>query len=102
MAGAATELWNRLGERGLDRLTVARHKLLARKRPHLLPIYDRVALKVLSAPERTWWEPWWKALAQNPDIVERLEELRREVDVASHLSLLRVADIVIWMRNRHP
>ena len=79
---------------------VAVYKLLARKRLALFPIRDSVVSKALGQTAKLWWRPWWQALASAPDIVGRLAEIR-EVSGAGHLSLLRVADIVIWM-SRHP
>lgn len=79
---------------------VATHKLLARKRPLLLPIRDRVVEQALDAanPDE-WWRPWWQTLRTEGAVVAQLQ-LIREVAEAPHLSLLRVADIVIWMKNR--
>ena len=77
---------------------VAAYKLLARKRPHLLPIRDNDTWTALGRPSTRrsiWWELWWDALSGNPAIIDRLKELREEA-VATHLSLLRVADIVVW------
>lgn len=79
---------------------VAVYKLLARKRLALLPIRDSVVSKALRQTAKLWWRPWWETLADDPDIVARLEEIRR-LSGAAHLSLLRVADIVIWM-GHHP
>jgi hypothetical protein len=75
---------------------VARYKLLARKRPRLLPISDS---KVRDALNRTgnWWEAWWVTLRERPDLVNGLERIRLESG-APWLSLLRVADILVWMR----
>ena len=78
---------------------VAVYKLLARKRLALFPIRDSVAGKALRQTADPWWRPWWQALAGGSEIVGRLEEIR-QASGASHLSLLRVADIVVWMTHR--
>lgn len=88
-------LWRILRE-GLRFHRVATYKLLARKRPHLMPIRDSAADRALGKGQ-LWWRPWWEALSSSPVTVHRLMELRSEVGLPE-LSLLRVADIVIWMR----
>lgn len=80
---------------------VATHKLLARKRPLLLPIRDTVVERALGLTHRNdgWWRPWWIALSTDDLLVLRLQEIRERA-AAPHLSLLRVADIVMWLQNR--
>lgn len=78
---------------------VAVHKLLARKRLALFPIRDTVVEKALGQTADPWWRPWWETLAGEPELVGRLDEIRRRSG-ADHLSLLRVADIVVWMAHR--
>lgn len=80
---------------------VATHKLLARKRPSLLPIRDTVVERALglTGPDDGWWRPWWRTLTTDDAIVSQLRAVRRSAGT-EHLSLLRVADIVIWLRNR--
>jgi hypothetical protein len=45
-----------------------------------------------------WWGAWWEALHYNPTIVQALITLRQNSSAAAHLSILRVADIVTWMK----
>lgn len=73
---------------------VATSKLLARKRPHLFPIRDSRTVDKLGRPAN-WWVAWWEALYNDPQIVDDLSRLRQRSG-ATHLSLLRVADIVPW------
>ena len=77
---------------------VAVYKLLARKRPLLMPIRDTVVEKALKQTASAWWSPWWSSLATDAQLVQHLVDVR-EVCKCSHLSLLRIADIVIWLRN---
>jgi Family of unknown function (DUF6308) len=95
-AGSPADLlWHHLrNDVGLR--SVATHKLLARKRPHLLPIRDSATNRALTK-HTPWWRPWWLALSTSPSTIERLRTLREKAG-SPELSLLRVADIVIWMR----
>lgn len=79
---------------GLPR--VATYKLLARKRPHLLPVRDTKVEAVLHPGEAAWWRPWWEELTSRTTLVETLGRVREDAEVG-HLSLLRVADICVWM-----
>lgn len=100
-SGPATQLYNLMrrdaSEGGAWMGVTATSKLLARKRPALIPIRDRVMATSLSAG-KDWWRPWWEAL-QLSDVRERIEEVRSFAN-AGDLSLLRTADIAIWMRQR--
>lgn len=80
---------------------VATHKLLARKRPLLLPIRDTVVERALGLSGRNdpWWRPWWVALSTDAALVCQLRAIR-QLAGTQYLSLLRVADIVIWFQNK--
>ena len=78
---------------------VAVYKLLARKRLSLMPIRDTVVEKALRQKADPWWRPWWQTLSGDPDLVAHLGVIR-QASGALHLSLLRVADIVVWMTHR--
>jgi hypothetical protein len=77
---------------------VATFKLLARKRPHMCPIRDSFAEQALGNPKDWYWS-WQEAFKQESNIVAKLEKLRDGHSGAKHLSLLRVADIIIWERQ---
>jgi hypothetical protein len=94
----SVSIWKILEEIGIPR--VAKYKLLARKRPALFPIRDTVMERQLGNPE-DWYENWFLAFQdKNLDLKHRLGLIREKVAAASHLSLLRVADIVIWERQQ--
>lgn len=95
-----TELYDLLRQR-ISFPRVATHKLLARKRPLLLPIRDTVVEQALGLgdPKDEWWRPWWIALSTDEALVLHLREIR-QLAGAQYLSLLRIADIVIWLQNR--
>lgn len=82
-------------EEGATTKWVASRKLVGRKRPHLIPIKDSRAVKKLGDAD-DWWKAWWEALRFGSENVARLSALRSAAN-ANHLSLLRVADIVVWM-----
>lgn len=85
-------------------------KLLARKRPHLIPIFDQVVACVTGFTDsKGHWEWTFDALVANDlELVRELETLRRDVtirtDRVSNISLLRVLDVAIWMDHQilHP
>ena len=108
--GPAQELWQMLHDirpRPQDRNRlgpVAAGKLLARKRPHLIPVYDSHVKDVLGRPtnDRSWWRDLRCQLAKDEDLVRELESVRARAG-AGHLSLLRTFDIMCWMfwENQH-
>ena len=75
-------------------------KLLAAKRPALVPIRDSVVHVALGSPKE-WWSPW-VGFMTGPDATARLKQIRKVAVAAraQHLSLLRVLDVVIWMAHR--
>ena len=79
-------------------------KLLARKRPRLIPVYDRVVKTALGRGDADeWWRPLRHALIDDPHVVARLSVLRDTAHIADTVSLLRVLDVCIWMQeNGHP
>jgi hypothetical protein len=97
MAGSpASRLYAALD--GIDGVgDVTAHKLLARKRPHLLPVFDSVVGDALLPPQEAVWEPLWETL-QNPVVTTRLQQLHAGLG-RSDVPLLRIFDVSIWMRH---
>jgi hypothetical protein len=93
----ADRLWHRLVDvPGIGAVTAG--KLLARKRPRLIPVYDRVVKAALGrADEDEWWRPLRMVLVENPRLIATLESLRDAVRLDDQVSLLRVLDVCIWM-----
>lgn len=78
---------------------VTRSKLLARKRPRLVPIRDQhVLLALVGRKYGSFTRPLGDALRDSQEIRDRLEALRSQHQ-EQPLSLLRVLDIVVWMRE---
>jgi hypothetical protein len=82
---------------------VAAGKLLARKRPQLLPVYDSHVKEVLKRPrdDQAWWRDLRCELAKDDALVRELDTVRARAG-AGHLSLLRTFDIMCWMFGGSP
>jgi hypothetical protein len=103
-AGAAWRLWDELiAHHDMGATTTS--KLLAAKRPHLVPVQDSVVTAALLGPGVRGFDWWalWRARLQGPEGEELQREARSLVDAvpeARHLSMLRTLDVVVWMRER--
>ena len=76
---------------------VTRSKLLAHKRPRLVPIRDKYVLSALIGRDSgDFTRPLRDSLANDPSITERLNALRGLTDVVD-ITPLRVLDVVVWM-----
>lgn len=79
---------------------IAATKLLARKRPRLLPAYDRVLKVTLDrGNDDDWWIPLKAALTTKSNFVKTLTKLREDSEVGTDISILRVLHAAIWMRE---
>lgn len=96
----AFDLWHlvRNREQAMGRTTTS--KLLARKRPHLLPVYDSRVQRRLGLPINDWayWWDWWS----KPNHVAAMQSLRDAADAGwsagsvRDVSLLRILDVIVW------
>lgn len=100
----ASALWRLLRQKedswGIGQTTAS--KILARKRPHLIPIYDSViAAQVQISNSSAQWELWFEAFQNDAGgiFVNRLHTIR-ETSGQVHLSILRVLDIILWMEGK--
>lgn len=92
---AATELWRLVRAiSGVGRTRAS--KLLARKRPQLVPIVDSVIAKALCLRDETWL-PLAATLA-DPRIRQDIDALRPP-QVSRQMSTLRVLDVLTWMSH---
>lgn len=73
-------------------------KLLARKRPRLVPIYDSVVARISGIGDYHW-EPLRSALRAD-GLHDRLLDLRERAGLGPHVSALRVLDVVTWMEGK--
>ena len=106
-ASPASELWGYVrGHRwpqgeaksGLGRTKAS--KLLAAKRPHLFPIYDRhVAAALFSDPRTDFWSSLQDLFRSSPELRDALgQAIHRADGMPPNLSLLRSLDVIVWMR----
>lgn len=92
----ASLLWRRLRKLdGLGRVTTS--KLMAHKRPHTIPVFDRVIEGVLGVTTVDWWDRLQFSLTE--DVRSRLIEIRVAAGVPDAVSLLRILDVALWMPN---
>ncbi|PKR41628.1 DUF6308 family protein [Streptomyces sp. EAG2] len=75
-------------------------KLLARKRPRLLPVYDRVVRCAVGRPP-SFWLALHAALREDGAVLHhQLLELRQVAGVPETVSALRICDVTVWMGHR--
>jgi len=99
----AQKLWSILrGKKdgGWDVGPTITSKIMARKRPHLIPIWDSVLKSVTGQPDdRNQWNIWRQEMARSGDLLEFLEGVRQEAGVPE-IPLLRVLDVILWMSGQ--
>ncbi|MFJ8351769.1 DUF6308 family protein [Streptomyces sp. NPDC094153] len=96
----AAQAWHLLCDQyGVD--WVIAGKLLARKRPRLLPVYDKVVRCALGRPRPSFWLALHAALRADDYALHRqLLVLRQVAGVPETVSALRVCDVAVWMGHR--
>jgi hypothetical protein len=82
---------------------VTTSKLLARKRPRLLPVYDAIVGRQLELRNSlTHWDDVHRFLTdEKPGRVRFLRELAAEATVPPHVSVLRIFDVLLWMHGKN-
>lgn len=109
--GPAWQLWDLIRgngwpehQGGMGRTTTS--KLLAAKRPHLVPIQDSVVTELLFSGHRylSYWAAWRERFTAHDAaaLIDAATSVRSEVPEAGHLSVLRILDIVLWRAGRRP
>ncbi len=94
---AAEVVWNRLRE--LDHVDwVIAGKLLARKRPRLVPIVDSVVVRAAPSPHGQYWRAFREYL-RDDKTRSRVEALRPAGAPAGVVSTLRLLDTALWMSS---
>lgn len=99
--GPAASLWRHL--RQLDGVgPTTTSKLMARKRPRLIPVYDSVIERAFKfANSGGQWDYWHDMLlADDRRLHTHVLSLRDEAGLPDDISVLRVLDVVVWMEHR--
>ncbi|BCW57836.1 hypothetical protein HP499_13570 [Paenarthrobacter sp. CM16] len=97
----ANQLWRLL--RGSDSYRwgigpTTASKVMARKRPRLIPIFDSVVGPLMGHPTCDGqWETWHSVLTDGSGLPERLRMIRRRAAIDHDISDLRTMDVVLWM-----
>jgi hypothetical protein len=92
---AAELLWDRL--RSYPQIaSVIAGKILARKRPRLVPVVDRWTTVALPTATGRVWRTWQHALAD--DVLRTRIDGLRTAECAIETSTLRLLDAAVWMR----
>jgi hypothetical protein len=92
---AGSSLWRLV--RDIDGVGRTRaSKLLARKRPHLVPIVDSVIAEAMSLGDDTW-RPLAAVLADQ-QLRQDINDLRPP-EVSTQISTLRLLDVLAWMSH---
>lgn len=95
----AWQLWSQLfGVPGVGWVTT--NKLLARKRPRLLPVYDSVVRKEVGAPKNYWAALNHDLAAEDKALYRQLLAIRDAAGLEDDISALRIFDIVTWKIGR--
>ena len=77
-------------------------KLMARKRPRLIPVVDSVIIAALNLGDDSWVA--LRACLSDPNVRESIEASRPDNAPADSISTLRLLDAAVWMRcsqSRH-
>lgn len=95
---AADQLWYEVRSlQDVGRTTTS--KLVARKRPRLVPVQDTVTMAALGEPKR-FTEPLREKLRAG--LHEELVELRQQSAIPPKVTALRVLDVLLWMAFHNP
>jgi hypothetical protein len=74
-------------------------KILARKRPKLIPVYDSIVSCQSGAPKQVWLKLHSRLAEEDGRLRTALAEARATVGVDERVSILRVLDVVLWRRH---
>lgn len=102
-SSSASQLWTLISSaKGMGRVYTS--KLMARKRPALIPVYDKVVASQLGLDgTRHMWtqfHEWVNRSEGGETVVNRARGLRAEAGLPAQVTPLRVIDVVLWMDGR--
>ena len=111
LLAVAVEAWEVIrtldedGHGSADRWVTA-SKLLARKRPRLVPLYDEKVRRVVALADGTdWWLSLREALRrdlEDNEVRHRVRQAMSEASVPGYVSVLRSLDVIIWAHATAP
>ncbi|WP_323958874.1 hypothetical protein GC088_09965 [Arthrobacter sp. JZ12] len=96
LRSAKSERW------GIGETTAS--KILARKRPALIPIYDsEVGPQMGLQDSDKQWERWHQVFQDDVELAGRLDRIGKAASVP-HISRLRIMDVALWRyaKDEHP
>lgn len=76
---------------------VVANKLLARKRPRLLPVYDNDVRELLGEPDGYWEQLRVLLRADDRALHRRLLAIGAAAGLGDRISALRIFDVICWM-----
>jgi hypothetical protein len=76
-------------------------KLMARKRPHLVPVYDEVVSCLFGEPDHVWLGIHDRLASDGDALRKELALLGKRVNLPVGVALIRVLDVALWMSHRH-
>jgi hypothetical protein len=99
--GHADQTWRLLNNRNEKTGVgwVIAGKLLARKRPKLIPVYDSIVSCQFGAPKQVWLKLHHALAKDDGELRAALAEVRATVGVDDKVSILRTLDVVLWRRH---
>ena len=103
-ASKAWAVWDIINApNGMGRTTTS--KILARKRPQLIPILDSVVVCALALSDTNAWDDIFQFMTQNYcAVVDELKVIQAAAALThgdvGRISLLRVFDIIVWQQHR--
>lgn len=101
---AAVRLWRVLRATDAPRWGVGpttASKILARKRPHLIPIWDVVIGQVIGKRSAVnQWLNWHALLQPGTGLAARLNHIHELSGVTTDLAEIRIMDAVLWRHGR--
>jgi hypothetical protein len=103
---AAQQLWDTLRGRqdypwGIGPTTAS--KIMARKRPKLIPIFDSYVGPIMGLPKDSsadQWIVWHQAFQEDPHLTGRLDAIKNTASAPPSTSRLRIMDIVLWLHAK--
>lgn len=97
--GPADSLW-RLLEKQDGAGWVTAGKLLARKRPSLIPVYDNVVRCAFGWPQNFWTALRDALRQEHGRFLATLNDLKQRPELPCQVTSLRILDVAVWMRHQ--